>query len=68
MAALTFVFGDLVVAHELFGFFGAIVPALALYVWLARLFPVFWATTAVVCTMAVYLRRCSADTAYKAPV
>jgi hypothetical protein len=33
---------------------GAIVLALTLYVWLIRIFPVFWVTVGVVCTTALY--------------
>jgi len=56
MAALTSVFGDRVVVPELFGFASAMLLALTLYLWLVRLFPVFWATVATVGTTAIYLR------------
>ncbi|MGA2923341.1 MAG: glycosyltransferase family 39 protein [Candidatus Sulfotelmatobacter sp.] len=56
MGALTSIFGDRVVVPELFGLVGAMVMALTLYVWMVRLFPVFWATLATVCTTAIYLR------------
>jgi hypothetical protein len=56
MGVLTSIFGDRVVVPELFGFAGAMVMALTLYVWMVRLFPVFWVTLATVCTTAIYLR------------
>lgn len=56
MAALTSIFGDRVVVPELFGFAGAIALALTLYVWMIRLFPVFWATLAALCTTAIYFK------------
>jgi hypothetical protein len=59
MAALTSIFGDRVVVPELFGFAGALVLTLTLYLWMIRLFPVFWATLATVCTVAICFRSTS---------
>ena len=57
MAGLTSVFGDKLIVPELFGFAGALVLVLALYVWLTRFLPQFWSAFAVICTTAIYFRR-----------
>lgn len=55
MAALISVFGNQVVVGEMFGVIAALILFLALYVWLARIFPTFWSVVAVVAAAAVYL-------------
>ena len=54
-AALISVFGNRILVGEMFGLIAALCVALALYVWLERLFPAFWSSVAVITAMAIYL-------------
>ncbi len=54
-AALISLFGNRIVVGEMFGLIAALCASLALYVWLERLFPTFWAVVAVITAMAIYL-------------
>lgn len=56
MAALSLFFGNRVLVPEVFGLVGALIIAIALYGWLARLFSPYSAAVAVVSVSALYLR------------
>lgn len=56
MAALTKVFGLKLIVPELFGFLAVLVISAALYLWLVRLFPIFWVTVTIIASSAISLR------------
>jgi hypothetical protein len=56
MAALTKAFGVKLIVPELFGFLAVLVISAALYLWLVRLFPIFWVTVAIIASSAISLR------------
>jgi len=55
MAVLASVFGNRIVVGEMFGLIAAVILFLALYLWLARIFPAFWSVVAVISAAAIYL-------------